>query len=306
MQPAKPKKLSPLKWMLGVLGLVGVILFASVLGLSLQPIGSAPDETELSAGLGRFVIGLGGVFVVAGGVASALVMLSNCFISNFNRPYLPTYKGRLWAFNLLIGILFQMGFALMLWPMLVRVAVRLVPQAIAVPLSAFVPFLLAQIFLVWFSMWTGLGLTLIRKRLAACGVTPQQLAVGIPMGISDPQKNSMKKMPFVEEDFGMLWISADQLFYRGDAMGFDVKRAQMIQVERKADAGSVSAYFGAVHVIVRFLQSDGTERRIRLHPQTAWTMTGTAGELDRLAQKIERWAALPSDVETNSSGAPAS
>jgi CxxC motif-containing protein (DUF1111 family) len=59
--------------------------------------------------------------------------------------------------------------------------------------------------------------------------------------------------------------------------------------ERIADTGSVSAYFGNVHIILTIACDGAAPRRVRLHPESSWTMTGTARASDRLANKLERW-----------------
>src|SRR5688572_32674933 len=103
--------------------------------------------------------------------------------------------------------------------------------------------------------------------------SPAQFPGGIPIGISDPAKSTMKKFLLVEEDLGLLWFTPTHLTYRGDDAAWDVAREDLLHVERKADPGAVSAYFGAVHVILHVRQPDGTTRQIRLHPQSSWTLT---------------------------------
>jgi len=67
----------------------------------------------------------------------------------------------------------------------------------------------------------------------------EQMAAGIPIGISNPNKSSLKKFTIIEEDLGMLWVTPDTLIYRGDTMGFDIGRSQMIEVERKVEAKQI-------------------------------------------------------------------
>ena len=306
MSQGKPKKISPLKWIAGVLAFVAVVVGASALGMSLNRGGEPPQQSELGGGLGIFVMLLGGLFLLIGVVLYTLVLVSNCFISNFDRPFMPFIGKRLWTANPLVGIFLQIGGGLMLWPTVAQLAARVLPSAIVIPVTFFVPVVLLQIFFIWFSILRPLSPALIRRRLAACGISEEQMAAGIPIGISDPSKSSIKKFTIVEEDLGMLWVTLDTLIYRGDTMGFEIGRSQMIEVERKVDAGAVSAYFGAVHVILRFRDTDGTERRIRLHVESAWTMTGTARELDRLAKTIEDWADSASTEAATASAAPAS
>ena len=46
---------------------------------------------------------------------------------------------------------------------------------------------------------------------------------------------------------------------------------------------------GGVHVIVRYRDSDTTEKRVRLHPEGDWTMTGKARAQNALAEALEMW-----------------
>ena len=109
------------------------------------------------------------------------------------------------------------------------------------------------------------------------------------VGISDPTKSSFRKMTLVEDDIGMLWFFPEAMMYRGDAQHFDIPRERFIAMERKADAGSTAAYLGAVHVIVRFLESNGTERMVRLHTEGDLTLSRKAKALNTLAARIQSW-----------------
>src|SRR5688572_32692008 len=46
--------------------------------------------------------------------------------------------------------------------------------------------------------------------------SPAQFPGGIPIGISDPAKSTMKKFLLVEEDLGLLWFTPTHLIYRGE------------------------------------------------------------------------------------------
>jgi anthranilate/para-aminobenzoate synthase component II len=87
----------------------------------------------------------------------------------------------------------------------------------------------------------------------------------------------------------MLWIEPDELVYKGDNDDFHVRREQCMSIERVADAGSISAYFGNVHIILTFEEDGVGPRRVRLHPESSMTMTGIARASDRLAEELERW-----------------
>ena len=76
------------------------------------------------------------------------------------------------------------------------------------------------------------------------------------------------------------------------------RREQCVSIERVADAGSVSAYFGNVHIILTFARDGAPSRRVRLHPESTFTMTGTARASDRLANELEQWTGAVTVVET--------
>jgi hypothetical protein len=151
------------------------------------------------------------------------------------------------------------------------------------------PFVTAQLVLAWLAIMGPVERLLIARRMEAMGFGPERYPGGVPMGVSDPTKNSMKKFPLVEEDMGMLWFSPTHLSFRGDVTSWDVARDDILDVERKADAGATSSYFGAVHVVLRVRTADGAERRVRLHPEGNWSSTGVARALDALAADLNLW-----------------
>ena len=148
MSQQKAKKISPLKWLAGVLVFVAVIVGASALGMSLNRGGEPPQQSDLAGGLGIFAMFLGGLFLLIGVVLYTLVLVSNCFISNFDRPLMPFIGRRLWTANLLVGIFLQIGGGLMLWPTVAQLAARVLPSAIVIPVTFFVPVVLLQIFFI--------------------------------------------------------------------------------------------------------------------------------------------------------------
>jgi hypothetical protein len=150
-------------------------------------------------------------------------------------------------------------------------------------------FVLVQFLTIWVNIWKPLEKSIVKRRMAACGVSDADIESGICIGISDPAKSSFKKMTMVEEDIGMLWLWDNELAYIGDTYGLNIGRKQLIEVQRAADAGSMSAYGGNVHVILRFRTIDGVERRTRLHTEGFWTMGGRAKASDSLAEKLVCW-----------------
>jgi hypothetical protein len=171
-------------------------------------------------------------------------------------------------------------------PLLITLGVG---QETAFLLMFFAPFILLQLVSIWLDIWIPVMGRLTRSRLLAIGVEPARIDQGIPLGISDPADKSSRKLGLIEDDIGMLWITPDELAYEGDTDAFRVRRDQFVSIERIADTGSVSAYFGNVHIILTIACDGAAPRRVRLHPESSWTMTGTARASDRLANKLERW-----------------
>ena len=295
-----PKRLSPLKWVGGFLLFVGFMAGGAVVGIWLSgghrrpmPPTVAPAAVPVAA----FVIFavLGALLVFAGGVLYGTMLLTNAFTFSLRRPFLPRFKAKQWIGNLLVGLLVQSGLALMMAPALMAVLMPLLPTSIAGMVSFFGPFILLQFFSTWLQLWPGVMRSLTTARLVHLGIPAETLATGVYVGTSDPSKNSFRKMSLVEEDLGVLWLHPGGLSYRGDSTAWDIGRDKVLGVERKADAGSVSAYFGAVAVILRFLDPAGQERRVRLHAGGGWTMTAAARRQNALAEQIRAWIELPPD-----------
>jgi hypothetical protein len=109
------------------------------------------------------------------------------------------------------------------------------------------------------------------------------------VGVSDPLRDSFRKFSLIEEDLGVLWLAPGALSYRGDATAWDLPRESVAGFERRADAGSTSAYFGAVAVILCYRDPAGQECRLRLHASGGWTMTATATKQNELAERLTTW-----------------
>jgi hypothetical protein len=302
MPQGKPKALSPLKWMLGVGVFVVVIAGSIMLGNWLSPRNSGAPLVAPAASPIIFVIFLvlGGAAFVVGLAGYTIALATRCFTFNFDRPFFPAYRRKMWFVNFVVGFFLQAGFGMMMFPTASRLLAPLLPSSILLPVSFFLPFIIAQLILIWFTPWAPLDRSIIRRRMEAMGIVPAQLDAGQLMGISNPARTSFKKMTRIEDDVGVLWISPDALVYLGDQQSLNIPRARMEEVERKADAGSTSAYFGAVHVIVRYRDENGAEQRVRLHPEVNWTMTAAARAQDALAERLESWRISP---DTLASGA---
>jgi hypothetical protein len=130
--------------------------------------------------------------------------------------------------------------------------------------------------------------TLIRKRLSAIGISPERMNEGFYAGISDPSVSSFRK-GLIEDDVGMMWLDADAIVYRGDAKRLEIKRNQLLQIERVVDKGSMAAYAGAVHVILQWQDEKNVQVRTRIHVMNCFTLSGVARALDKLEDDLKHW-----------------
>jgi hypothetical protein len=93
-----------------------------------------------------------------------------------------------------------------------------------------------------------------------------------------------------------LWITPGTLTYYGDKEQFSISRDQLVQIERRADAGSVTMFLGIAHVILHLRGQNGGERQIRLHTEGIWTMMRKRKAMNDLAERLARWHATPGPV----------
>ncbi len=295
MTEDRPRKLEPWKRLLGVLGLTAVTLASAVGAYYLVRGGGeapAPLEQEGASPLisNLFGIVLGFLFFGAAIFAYVIILVTNAFTFDFNRPFWSSLKVKLWFFNIAVLVLAAVGLGFfgraILGPILAGLGLP-VPLADIVPMIG--ALLVVQVALVWLNLWAPLEKACIRRRLEGYGVTRRSLDAGWLVGISDPATSSMKKMTAIEDDLGMLWLRDDQLAYRGDSQGFDVPRGDLLEVERAGDAASVQALGGAVHVILRFRGEGGAERRVRLHASGCWHMGAVKERLETMAARLEAW-----------------
>jgi len=293
------KKLSLGKRLAGFLliGLVMIVSFA-VTTLVIRAL-TGPEQmsksTEVPEGPGivghialMFLAGF--FFLVAGALAYRVTLGTQCFTFNFRKPFWNSVKKKLYVMHIIVTLLTGTGVAafvsMVVTPILTAIGLSWTMSLIAPLLGTFI---LVQFLTIWVNIWQPLEKSIVKRRMAACGVSSADIESGIYIGISDPAKSSFKKMTMVEEDMGMLWLRDNELVYIGDTYGFNIGRKQLIEVQRAADAGSMSAYGGDVHIILRFRTSDGVERRTRLHPEGAWTMGSRAKASDSLAEKLVCW-----------------
>src|SRR3954462_1791964 len=104
---AGPKRLSPIKWVIGVLALIAVITTAMAIGLALRP---AAANTAPATPIDSIVMMMLGFFAIAMGSALyGLVLLTGFFRFIFRKPIFAGFKKRLWIANLLTGLFLQGG-----------------------------------------------------------------------------------------------------------------------------------------------------------------------------------------------------
>lgn len=283
------------KRILGLAVLLAVIGSSLCFGLwaahrmsSPPPPGAVP-VTALAPVVPLVFMALGVFLVMVGGGLYSLVLATGGMTFRYDRPAHRGVKRRLFLLNILVGILLQSGIAFIVAPPLLLLVIQFVPLPIAAPACFLGMFVLAQFLFVWLQIWGPLTPIFVRRRLVAQGIEPPMLTGGIYIGLSDPSRSSFRKLGGIEDDMGMLWFAPDRLVYRGDSIAWQIPAGGLKSVERRADAGATSSYFGAVHVIIRFLDDTGREQCWRLHTEGDWTMTSRARSLDRLAAMLETW-----------------
>lgn len=289
------RPVSKLKVVLLWLILIGNIVFwVALVAWGHRNDASPAPVQEPGADTVRFVfLFIVGSFFLATGIAVyAVVIFTNCFTFDFSRPVFSAFKGKLYLAKIIVPILVAVGLALLL-------GVFLAPLMRMFDLSGQVAFLVplfaaivgTQVAQMWINVWTPLTKRLIAKRLAARGILPAQLQSAFLIGISNPLRSSFKKLTLVEDDIGALWIGGAQLIYWGDTDQFAITPGQILQLERRADAGSTSMLSGTAHVILHIQPPEGGVRQIRLHTQGHWTLGRSRRAMDDLDAAIANWYA---------------
>jgi hypothetical protein len=251
---------------------------------------SPPDEagTGLFRALGMIVIG--GFFLVAGVLSYIAVLFSNCLTFNFNEPVWRAFKPKLFLANIIVPLLgaLGIGFILSAFATPALSGFGIVP-GVAGLLPVMVMVAVLQVCQMWIQIWAPLERRLIRKRLKSQGLSDAQLQTAVLVGLSDPRRSSFKKFGRIEEDVGALWIAPEQLVYYGDVERFSITREQLVQIERRSDAGSVSILSGMAHVILHVRLPDGSERQVRFHIEGVPTQGVKRKVMDQLADAIVHW-----------------
>src|SRR5690349_7172144 len=235
-----PQRLSPIKRLLGLAALL-VVIFGSIwIGIQFSlphrsPAGAPPPASPLVVLLMMF---FGLVSCVLGAALYGLCLLTGGLTFGYDKPVLGALKVRFWFINFFVGFLFQTGLALIVGSGLVAAVGAYLPPGVGFAICFFGPFILAQFLFVWLTLWGPLERIVIRRRLAAEGISADHLHDGIFIGMSDPTRSSFKKFSLVEDDVGVLWFGPQRLVYRGDSMWWETERGYLEPIERRADAGS--------------------------------------------------------------------
>jgi hypothetical protein len=233
----------------------------------------------------------GAFFFVAGVAGYFVVLFTNCLTFDFGRPIWSTLRRKIFLVNILVPLLVAMGvgFTLAAFVAPILMAFGLSP-ALAGLLPALGMVVVLQIVQMWVQVWAPLEKRVIYKRLAAQGVSAAQVRGATLVGLSDPTQSSFKKFGGgIEDDIGALWVSPDRLVYFGDMEQFAITPEQLVQLERKADAGSATILSGMAHVILHVRLPDGALRQIRLHVEGLPTMGKRRQAMDQLAAAIADW-----------------
>lgn len=158
--------------------------------------------------------------------------------------------------------------------------------------------ILWQFATAFLDLWPNIGLRSLQRALLEDGRTQPELDAGLFVGVSDPDNRRLQMV--CEDDIGMPWIYPDHLLYHGDSQRFELRRDQIIDIERKIDYTSVSAYGGAVHVVLCWRDDREQERRTQLPPEGYWTAKQRASALDALGDQLTAWRENPNPHEVAS------
>ena len=282
--------LSPLWRFGGLLVLVVMLLGGVAVGKLLAPRPPA-GAVVMPGAVPRIILGVLGLIVLF--VAAAvygIVLWSGCFTLDFRRPFIRTHGRKLWFADVSVKLLLTLGFTLMTGPTLSILLWQVMAPELAHLTAFFGLFVIAQLFLIWFQIWVPLDRILIVRRMRALGIPAERIATGLPIGTSNLDKKVRRWFRVVvEDDMGMMWFDQDRLVYFGDVCPWSIARDELLAIERAAMKSATSSYFGAVHVILVFRRPDGSEGRLRLHSQCAWTQTARARALDELADRLTSW-----------------
>ncbi|HXC36109.1 MAG TPA: hypothetical protein VNV43_09560 [Candidatus Acidoferrales bacterium] len=298
MEPTKSvsKKRVVLTWVMivGWLVLIACICFWRFHVMSTESQADAnADETEVAPIVHSIALFIIGLFFLVPAVAAYLGLIFSCFLTfNYQLPVWHSIKAKRYFFNIFVGVGLALGFgfivAAFLWPFLSGLGL---PQRQASLLPVFAVLIGFQLLRLWVLMWAPVEKLLIRRRLAAMGISAEQLKGAMLVGISNPEGGMVKRFGAIEEDMGSIWVLPDRLAYRGDVEQFDLTREQIAGIERKADNRSTTVLAGIAHVVLQVRLPDGSIRQMRLHTEGQWTLGQKRRAMDALAQAVDGWYA---------------
>lgn len=244
-----------------------------------------------------FFLFAGGFFLVAGVIAYLGVIFTGCLTFDYRRPVWNAVKTKQYFANIIVTVALGLGagfiLSAFLYPVLSGAGLD---QGLANMLPIIVALVVLQIMQLWVLIWSPVEKRIITKRLAALGITPAHLQGATLVGLSNPASGITKRFAAIEEDLGGLWLTPDCLMFRGDVEQFDLRRDQIVQIERKADNRSTTVLAGITHVVLHVRLPDGNVRQIRLHVEALWTMGRKKRGMDKLANAINQWYAQTNAV----------
>lgn len=297
MQPAsKPATLRIiLTWVVMVTAIV-VVIILSFLGTHafMAPRATEQTDSESSPGILHLVLYLflGGFFLVLGVIGYLILIFTGCLTFDYRHPVWKAVKTKQYFANIVVVVALGLGGGFILCAFVSPVLTNLGMDA---GMANIVPVMVVlvgfQLMQLWVLIWSPVEKRTIVHRLAAMGISSEQLAGATLVGLSNPASGITKRFAAIEEDMGALWITPQHLMFRGDVEQFDLSREQIVQVERRMDNRSTTALAGIDHAVLHVRLPDGAIRQIRLHVEGLWTMGQKKWAMDSLASAIESWHA---------------
>src|SRR4051812_12934504 len=158
--------------------LIGNLVFWSAFWLLRNRNEPAPVEQEPGAQvfLSMFLLVTAALFIAASVGSYFLVYATHCLTFNFNRPFLPAYKGKLYLAKIIVPTLAAIGAGFVLQVFLSPLLKSFgVDGQMTFMLPLFLAIIPMQIVLMWINIWMPVTKKLITRRLAARGIGPAQV-----------------------------------------------------------------------------------------------------------------------------------
>ncbi len=271
--------------------LIGVVFFFIGLYIFIGPdFAKAKSLTDVSFFSLFGNLFLGSLSLLLGAFLYLVTITTQCFTFNFHRPIWKSLKVKFsfvyTIFLCLVGVGLGLSSSIILTPLLKIVSF---PKVLSTLLPLLMGIMLVNFVFAQITVWVPLEISVLKKRMKALGLSESEITQGIYIGISDLTKSSFKKFDIIEDDIGLLWIMPDRIVYRGDNDNFEFDRNQLLEISREVDKGSAAAYSGIVHIIIRFRDKDGSERKVRFHIEGKWNVDETRRALDELAERLYEW-----------------